>query len=154
MEIYQNYWVAEYYQNDDKVVHCKYLYDQDTNFAKQNDTIFYPYGEESSDKDKGSPWQEDDLSSINTFKISKKEKRRSRYDDALPNPAMFDEVKIRRLESKAKINERQVGVWRATSFLSIGLLLISVTGIAYLFFEKVDVKGKTININVKYYIDE
>ena len=55
---------------------------------------------------------------------------------------MVDEVKIRRL----------AGIWMATSFLSIRLLLNSVTGITYLFFEKVDVKGKTININVKYYI--
>ena len=74
MEIYQYYWVAQYYQNDDKVVHCKFVYDQDTNVAKQNDTIFYPYGEESSNKDNGSPGQDDALTSINTIKISKKEK--------------------------------------------------------------------------------
>ena len=61
---------------------------------------------------------------------------------------MVDEVKIRRLESKAKTNERQAGIWMATSFLSIRLLLNSVTGITYSFFEKVDVKSKTININV------
>ena len=158
MVIYQNDWVAEYHQTDDKVVNCRYVYGQDPDDAEQNDTILsYPYSEESSDIDEGSRWQDDVSNSINTFQTSKKKKRRSRYrydedNYALPDPETVDEVKIRTLEPKAKANKRQVGVWRATSFLLIGLLLISVTGNAYLVFEKVDVKGRVINANVTSYI--
>ena len=151
MVIYQNDWVAEYHQTGDKVVNCKKcVYDQDTDAIKQNilDTIFsYPYSEERSDIDEETPWQEDIFSSINTFKKSKNKKRRSRYDEdnyLLPDPETADDVKIGTLERNAKANQRQVGVWRAASFLLIGLLLISVTGIAYLFFEKVNAKGTTI----------
>ena len=149
MQGYQNESVTEGYQNDEVVVKCEYVYDQDKDVDQQTDNIFSdPYSDESSDNDHGNPPAKTISSDIKTSKTSKKKKRRSHYDEdnyALPDPETDDQVKMRKLESKLKANEKQVRAWRATSFLLIGLLFISATCIAYLSFEIVNMNGKTIS---------
>ena len=162
MEGYQNDSVAEGYQNGAVVVKCEYVYDQGKEVDKQNDKTFSdPYSDESSDKDGGNHPAKTMSSDIKTSKTSKKKKRRSYYDEdnyALPDPETDDDVKIRKLESKAKANKKQARNWRATSFVLIGLLFISATCIAYLVFENVKICGKTISttletlhINISYF---
>ena len=137
----QNDGVAKGYQNDEAVMKCEYVYDQDKDSDKQNDNIFSdPYSNESSDKDDGNPSAKSISNDMKTSKTSKKKKRHSQYDEdnyALPDPESDDEVKIRKLESNAKANEKQVLAWRATSFLLIGLLFISAICIAYVAHENI-----------------
>ena len=147
MEGYQNDAVAEGYQNDGLDIKCEYVYDQGKEFVNQNDRTFSSANsEKSSDKDDTNSSAEAVSSDMKTSKTSKKKKRRSRYDEenyALPDPETDDQIKIRKLESNANVNQKQVRVWRATSFLLTGLLLISATVIAYFIFEKINVKGNT-----------
>ena len=147
MECYQNDAVAEGYQNDRLEIKCEYVYDQGKDVVNQNDRTFSSANsEKSSDKDDTNSSAEAVSSDMKTSKTSKKKKRRSRYDEenyALPDPETDDQIKIRKLESKANVNQKQARVWRATSFLLTGLLLISATVIAYFIFEKINVKGNT-----------
>ena len=153
MECYQNDAVAEGYQNDRLEIKCEYVYDQGKDVVNQNDRTFSSANsEKSSDKDDTNSSAEAVSSDMKTSKTSKKKKRRSRYDEenyALPDPETDDQIKIRKLESNANVNQKQVRVWRATSFLLTGLLLISATVIVYCIFEKINVKGKTTSTTVK-----
>ena len=152
MECYQNDAVAEGYQNDGLEIKCEYVYDQGKDVVNQNDRTFSSANsEKSSDKDDTNSSAKAVSSDMKTSKTSKKKKRRSRYDEenyALPDPETDDQIKIRKLESKANVNQKQVRVWRATSFLLTGLLLISAAVIAYFIFAKINVKGNTTSITV------
>ena len=134
-------------------VKCEYVYDKNKGVDKQNDNIFSdPYSNESSDKDDGNTSARIISSDMKTSKISKKKKRNSQYDEdnyALPDPESEDEVKIRKLETNAKADKKQVLIWRATTFLLIGLLFISAICIAYLAFENANCRGKTISNTIE-----
>ena len=153
MEGYQNDAVAEGYQNDRLEIKCEYVYDQGKEFVNQNDRTFSSANsEKSSDKDDTNSSAEAVSSDMKTSKTSKKKKRYSQYDEdnyALPDPESDDEVKIRKLETNAKADKKQVLIWRATTFLLIGLLFISAICIAYLAFENANCRGKTISNTIE-----
>ena len=143
-------------QKDSEEIPCDYVcynnvYENSKNEPKQEASIFEgEYSDGDSNKDaEDTP---DKLESTTGKKAtpSRIKRRVSRYDEnnyALPDSD--DDAEIISVKAKLKANEAQseaqksrLIAWRITSFVSIFVLLISVTGNVYLAFERLSTTGK------------
>ena len=142
------------YQNTNETIECEYVYEQDKVVPNPEASIFEgQYSDGDSDSDKyGKDPPANPKSTNNTNSGTSKKKRTSRYDeDFYALPDLDEESEIQSVKSKLKAKEikllskeRKLRAWRLTSFVSICIILVSLTGNVYLAVRPCKLKGKLI----------
>ena len=138
-------------QKREEDIQCEYVYDEKKSVAQQEASIFTrEYSEEDSEKDVNEPHVQLNTTSSKRTETSKTKRRNSRYDEnmyALPDSD--EEAEMTSMKAKLQTRENQIVTqkhkllaWRTAFFVSISILLLSVTGNVYLTVKKVNSRGK------------